>query len=333
MTAILLSVCTIGLLIGYFIYPPAYRRFSYPDGKAFAFTIVDDTDVATLENIRPVYELLERLGLRTTKTIWMLPTNDPGESPNRGQSLRDPAYKEFIMSLREKGFEIASHGARGGSSKRGEILAAMEEFKNTFGDYPNIHVNHHKNAENIYWGKDKFAVPLLRWIYGCLAGREIYYGHVEGSDYYWGDFVRQNVKYVPNFSFPEINVLKLNPSIPYHLREKECVNYWYHSCNGGTLEAFNVLLSKGNLDKLEREGGVAIVYTHFGKGFCLDGKLDETFQARLRDVALRNGWCAPAGTILDYLSQVREEEKELSLREKVRIELIWLWQKARYGRY
>lgn len=331
--AILLSACIIALLIGFFIYSPAYRRLSYPDGKAFAFTIVDDTDVATLENVRPVYEFLERLELRTTKTVWMLPTNDPVESPNRGQSLRDPAYREFIMGLLKIGFEIASHGARGGNSKRGEILAAMEEFKNTVGYYPYIHVNHHKNAENIYWGKDKFAVPLVRWIYGWLAGRGVYYGHVEGSDYYWGDFVRQNVKYVPNFSFPEINVLKLNPSLPYHLREKEYVNYWYHSCNGGTLEAFNDLLSKRNLDRLEREGGVAIVYTHFGKGFCRDGKLDATFQARLKDVASRNGWFVPAGTILDYLRQVRGEDKELSFREKVRIELIWLWQKARYGTY
>jgi hypothetical protein len=40
----------------------------FPGGKCFAFTIFDDTDVATVENIRPIYLLLEDLGMRTTKT-------------------------------------------------------------------------------------------------------------------------------------------------------------------------------------------------------------------------------------------------------------------------
>src|SRR5437899_2238785 len=50
----------------------AVRR-SWPEGKDFAFTIIDDTDNATLARIRPIYELLSELGLRTTKTVWVYP--------------------------------------------------------------------------------------------------------------------------------------------------------------------------------------------------------------------------------------------------------------------
>ena len=55
---------------------PTVRRDSgsldFPEGRKFAFTILDDTDDATVENVRPVYDLLTELGFRTTKTVWPL---------------------------------------------------------------------------------------------------------------------------------------------------------------------------------------------------------------------------------------------------------------------
>ena len=44
-------------------------HFEFPHGKRFAFTIVDDTDVATVANVKPLYDLLHELGFRTTKRI------------------------------------------------------------------------------------------------------------------------------------------------------------------------------------------------------------------------------------------------------------------------
>jgi len=43
-------------------------KIAWPNGKRFAFTIVDDTDWAAVERVKPVYDLLARLGLKTTKT-------------------------------------------------------------------------------------------------------------------------------------------------------------------------------------------------------------------------------------------------------------------------
>ena len=51
---------------------------AWPEGRDFAFTVFDDADSQTLENGRPIYELLGGLGLRTTKSVW--PVRGPGAS-------------------------------------------------------------------------------------------------------------------------------------------------------------------------------------------------------------------------------------------------------------
>ena len=63
---------------------------TFPDGKTFAFTIVDDTDAATVDSVGPVYDLLADRGLRTTKTVWVYPPTVDDELA--GQSLEDPRY-------------------------------------------------------------------------------------------------------------------------------------------------------------------------------------------------------------------------------------------------
>lgn len=39
---------------------------SWPKGHQFAVTVVDDMDWATVEKVKPVYDLLATLGLKTT---------------------------------------------------------------------------------------------------------------------------------------------------------------------------------------------------------------------------------------------------------------------------
>ena len=46
------------------------NKISWPDGKLFAFSILDDTDLATVTNVSPVYSFLENLDFRTTKLVW-----------------------------------------------------------------------------------------------------------------------------------------------------------------------------------------------------------------------------------------------------------------------
>lgn len=41
----------------------------FPEGRQFAFSILDDTDDSTVENVKPVYDIFSSLGMKTTKTV------------------------------------------------------------------------------------------------------------------------------------------------------------------------------------------------------------------------------------------------------------------------
>jgi hypothetical protein len=317
--------------VAYFSYPPAYRHIKFPDGKKFACSVVDETDGATLENIKPVYEYFQKLGIKSTKTIWILPPNDLDHWPNHGSTTADSQYLAFVLDLQSKGFEIALHGVRGGHSTRDEIITGLETFKNLFGKYPRMHINHSENRDNLYWGSAKLGNLPFRWLYMIAGGNPSSYGHDPESEYFWGDIAEEHISYCVNFSFHEINVFKINPLIPYHDACKPYVKYWFHSSDGGYIESFNELIRKENVDRLEREGGICFVYTHLASGFFKDGELDSVFRERLSYLASRNGWFAPASEVLDYIRESREGSDEIGFRERVYIELWWMYEKLLHG--
>ena len=51
-------------------------QINFPKNKSFAFTIIDDTDDAFLENIKPIYDFLNEYNIFITKTIWVYPPRD-----------------------------------------------------------------------------------------------------------------------------------------------------------------------------------------------------------------------------------------------------------------
>ena len=95
--------------------------------------------------------------------------------------------------------------------------------------------------------------------------------------------------------------------------------------NGNNADRFIELISKENLDRLEREGGVCIVYTQFGAGsFYKSGEIRPEFRARVIDLSTRNGWFVPATELLDYMRTQPNWDPELTFREQVRFEIIFL---------
>lgn len=281
--------------------------------------------MATVGRSQPLYDVLHRYGLRTTKTIWVLDATQDAHPPDHGDTLHDPAYRAFLGDIRHKGFEIALHGVRGGSSVRADIIQGLDQFHSEFGQYPTMHVNHSMNADNLYWGQRRWSFAPYRWAYR-LFSKPQFEGDDPQSAYFWGDLVQRHVRYVNQFTFVDVNLLNVTPSMPYHLADKPYVNLWFVTADGDNLERFDELLRPENLDRLEREGGVCLVYTHLSAGsFNLDGKPHPRFEARIRDVASRNGWFAPASEILDHLSQQPGWTAEPGLREKIRLETLFLW--------
>ncbi len=275
----------------------------FPGNKRFAFTIMDDTDVATVENVRPIYELLVRLGIRTTKTVW--PVGCPEGSGNFGssQTLDDPDYRAFVIGLQRQGFEIAFHGATMETSDRARTARGLQVFTDVFGGPPRVHANHSFNRENLYWGTGRIDAPPIRWGYRLTNGRPagFYQGHVEGSPYWWGDLAQRHLAYVRNLSFDTPNLLRVNPTLPYRDARRPLVNWWFSAADAEDCREFNRLLAPERQDQLESEGGVCIVATHLGKGFCRAGRVDPETTSILTRLAARPGWFVPVGELLDWL--------------------------------
>ena len=297
---------------------------TFPGGRRFAFTIMDDTDVATLANVRPVYELLRELGFRTTKTVW--PVGCPEGSPNFHESdtLEDPDYLRFVLDLQAQGFEIAYHGATMESSRRARTESAFARFCELFGGPPRVYANHAYNKENLYWGVERLDDPILRALYRRFDGRpqDFYQGHVRESPWWWGDLAGR-MSYARNLTFADINLLRSNPSMPYHDPRRPIVPWWFSAADAEDVEAFNRLISPEAQDCLEREGGVCIVATHLGKGFTDAGVVDPDTARLLRRLSAMAGWFVPVGELLDWLRLQREGRSDLPASEWRRMQ--WRW--------
>lgn len=307
----------------------------WPNNKKFAFTIIDDTDGGFVYNTEPVYKLLFDCNMRITKTVWVYPPRDEFE----GGCLLDAEYRDFIKDLQHKGFEIALHNVGSGLFGREEIKAGLEIFKKIIGSYPKIHINHANNADNIYWGIERHS-PFVKAIINSMYGdRRRYKGSKKDSDQFWGDLCKEHIKYIRNHVFSDINTLKNDPRMPYRVKSKdEFSNYWFSASNGYTVEEFNDLVNPDSIDKLEEEGGVCIVYTHFSCDFVDEnGELDPSFERNIRYLSNKGGWFVPASELLDFMLAKKDSDEDFASELYLQaLDLKWIVDRAikkiEYGR-
>jgi hypothetical protein len=303
-------------------------RVKWPDGKLFAFTVFDDTDLATVDNVAPVYALLKKHGFRTTKSVWPI----RGERTPRfgGSTCEDAEYRQWLYSIKEDGFEIGLHNATYHSSERRVCMEAIEQFENYFGHPPFVHANHVGCADGIYWGGTRFT-GMNKVFYTMLSRggkHKAYQGHVETSKYFWGDVCRNSVKYVRDFVFTEINTLKACPYMPYHDDRRPYVNNWFGSAEGANVDLFNETIAEEHQDRLEEEGGACIMYTHFASGFYKDGMVNDRFEDLIARLGRKKGWFVPVHVLLDYLLTVRGSHS-ISVEERKQMERKFLWDRTK----
>jgi len=308
-------------------------KIDWPDDRRFAFTVVDDTDRATLDNVMPVYEFLDGLGVRTTKTVWPLPPS--GDFVNGGADLSDPKYRRWLIDLQNAGFEIALHGVSAGPTDRARAAEGLDRFASVFGHDPAIHANHVGQPQCLYWGADKLdGMPrtVYRVINGLRRSDTRYYGHDDTSTWFWGDLCQDRIKYVRRFVFRDVNTLAADPFMPYHDPDRPYVRYWFSSSEAGGVDGFHRLLSEKNQDRLMREGGACIVYTHFAFGYYRDGQLDPRYKYLMERLAGLPGWFVPASTLLDYVGAVRGfPDITTSPRVNAAMQWRWLSERLRHG--
>jgi hypothetical protein len=303
----------------------------FPDGRRFAFSILDDTDVSTLENVKPLYERLRVLGFRTTKTVWPLDCPEGSRRYFAADTLQRPEYLAFVRELAAAGFEIASHGATMESSRRERTERGIAFLEREFGRCPRLHANHGENREDVYWGPERFGTPILRWVAARAGGESPpghYVGERESSEYFWGDLCRRHFDYVRNFTFDRLNLLSFDPATPYRLEGTPYVKFWFSTTDAPDAGDFRRLVTRDAIDRLEAEEGVCIVSTHLGKGFVSDGRIDAAVDDVLAYIASRPGWLAPVSEILDHLRQ-GTEDRTLGRAARFRLELRYLRDRAR----
>lgn len=306
------------------------HAIEWPEGKDFAFTVFDDTDLATVANVAPVYRLLDELGFRTTKSVW--PIRGAGTPRIGGDTCEDPAYRRWTLELQAAGFEIGYHGATYLTSPREQVMVAMERFREIYGRFPDAMANHSDCGESIYWGPDRVS-GLQRLAYNLMTrfSREgTFRGHRQGDPLFWGDICQADIRYVRNFTYAQIDTLAACPVMPYHDPQRPYVNRWFASSEGGDVGAFDRCVSEAGQDALAAAGGACIMYTHFARGFATDGTLEPRFRALMERLSGMNGWFVPVTTLLDHLA-AEQGVTILTAGQRGALERRWLMSKVRTG--
>ena len=302
------------------------KQMDYPYGKEFIFTVLDDTDVSTLGNIKPVYDFLYEKKIFTTKTVW--PCSYSGHSDNSGShTLEDKDYADYVRLLSDRGFEIAYHGASMESSTREKILLSFKIHHEVLGSYPRTYAAHAGNKDNLYWGAQRFNSRLIRFLYRNFINKDKasnYCGHEESSAYYWGDLAKSHICYMRNLTFNSINLLKTSRCILYKDKNKPLVNSYFITADAENVEDYCALICDKNQEKLEKERGICILSTHFGKGFVEDGVLHPKARKLMESLSKRNGWFAPVCDVLDYLSSVNKGIPTIPSQSLFNLEMKWL---------
>jgi hypothetical protein len=300
----------------------------WKNGKRFAFTFCDDTDFAQLETVRPIYDLLDRLGMRTTKLVWIREGGEGGR--NRGDTCEREEYVDWLRSLHDRGFEIGLHNVAPSTSTRPQIVEGLARFQELFGRYPSIHCNHTGCLDNLYWGAERLTGWRRKlyqiWTRGRGAGTS--FGHDKCTEHFWGDICEDRIRYVRNFTFDKVNTLKYCPDMPYHDPSRPYVNYWFAATNASSPKYFRQNFSLENVNRLVDEGGLCIAYVHFGARYYREGKIDEYFQRVMDHISSQDGWFAPVSEILDHLrGDSGTKDRAISGSDLRKLELRWMVQK------
>jgi hypothetical protein len=250
------------------------------------FCITDDTDAATFEQVKTVYDFLLARNFRTTKTVWAFkPVDRCGippvpDSALRGITLEDQRYLEYCKALHEHGFEICLHGASAGNNTRQHTLKAFDFLERHIGPSDTF-ICHSKNADNLYWEDRVTSLPVLRRLLKHYSKHSCS-GEVESSPFFWGDICREKISQIRLFRTRSIDTLKSNPSMPCFDPRKPCVNGWFAATKRRIIDC----AAQAAREALKRNYGLTVLYQYlFRYADPNTLELDPRFTKAISDIA------------------------------------------------
>jgi hypothetical protein len=226
------------------------------------FCITDDTDAATFEQVKAVYDFLLSRNFRTTKTVWAFKPMDRcgippvPDSTLRGITLEDQRYLEYCRRLHDSGFEICLHGASAGNNPREYTLQAFDFLERHIGPSDTF-ICHSKNADNLYWEDRVTSLPVFRWLLKRYS-RHSCSGEVESSPFFWGDICKEKISQVRLFRTRGIDTLKSNPSMPCFDPRKPYVNGWFAATKRRIIDC----AADRAREALKRDYGLTVLYQY-----------------------------------------------------------------------
>jgi hypothetical protein len=111
--------------------------------------------------------------------------------------------------------------------------------------------------------------------------------------------------------------------MPYHDPAKPLVNMWYASTEGPKVQPFTNSITPEKIDRLEEEGGLCLMYTHFAHEFSINGEINPEFRKNMEYIASRDCWFAPVSAVLDFLRKVNGDHV-ITKSERNKLERKWL---------
>jgi hypothetical protein len=312
-------VAVVGVLAGWLARVPARDSafFPFPPERDCAVAITDDTDGFQFATVDPVYALLDSLGLRVTKTVWVF-DHAGADAATVGPSLEDPAYRTWVARRADAGHEIALHSPSCGDDDRNAVLLAHDRLERTLGVRPRIETFHGRNREALYRGGRRAPSAPGAGACGAAGGGPASEGHVLESEFYWLDEARRLVRYVRSYTTGGVNTLALNPSMPYEDPTTPLAPLWFASSDGRSGDRFVELLSRENIARLKAERGAAVVRTQSANGFTSGAVAGRpAVSPDVREALLRCGTDAgiefvPTGELLDRLRVIQLVERLLA---------------------
>jgi len=293
-----------------------WRLSLYPNGHTFAFTIVHDADSAYSQRLAPLFEEFDALNMKITATVFVFwadwanrgkiwsswnQITDPGKRflAPKAVPLEDDAERAFYLNIAARGHEIGMHTPSDTSDTTEQLQKAFEYFTRVFGHPPAIYVEHSHASnqetlgnEGANLGSKYYSLAILRsyhpwvWVDGPLG--------------------------LPASDAPKYYDLIASKAAPFS--DESAKRYGFDKIFARTGkwkladgDGFLLEYSVANIDDLERNRGIALVYTHLdSKWLDMDTrKMRAPLSERLRYVASKNGWFAPASTILDRVIAMR----------------------------
>ena len=283
-----------------------------------------------MANGPPVYRLLDSLDIPVTKSVWLF---DPGaRRTTGGGTCDDPDYLKWVLSLKSSGHEIGFHNATDRTSTRARTREALDRFEQLFGHPPRVGADHAGNRESLYAG-DRRVAGVRRLAYRAATRllqpqRPTFSGEDPSSEYFWGDLARERIAYWRRFTFSRTDLLSTGPAL-YRDPATPYVNAWFDSCHGPRIEPFLDRLRPERLERLVEDGGLCLMYTHFGVDFVDErGAPDPRLVTALERLRSLDGWFAPVSSVLDHLRGQRGVVT-LDRRAAARHEYRWIGDRLR----